>query len=85
MLNVATLVLLYMDFCKLGTVPMQPTPDGFVKLMCGSFMLPVFVAFVVKQGYSMEKVEEWEQDTFEEGTAERFFEEVEAAFKQLEG
>jgi|GEM_PF-4770729 len=84
MLNTTTLVSLYMDFCKLGTVPVQPIADGFIKLMCGSFMLPVFVAFVVKQGYNIEQVEEWEYDTFDEGGANRFFEDVETAFKQLE-
>lgn len=85
MLNTITLVQQYSEFCKLGTLPVKPTADGFIKLMCGSFMMPVFIAFVNQQGYSMEQIEEWEHETFNEGDPDRFFEEVEAAFKQLEG
>lgn len=84
MLNTTTLVFLYSEYCKHGSIPVKPTADGFVKLMCGSFMMPIFIAFVVQQGYTMEQVEEWERDTFEEGGADRFFEDVESAFKQLE-
>lgn len=84
MLNTVTLVHIYQSFCEQGTLPFNPTPDGFIKLICGSFMLPIFMAYVVQQGYSMDQIEEWEQETFEEGTPERFFKDVEHAFKQLE-
>lgn len=84
MINTTTFVHIYADYCKQGSIPFQPTPDGFIKLMCGSFMLPVFMAYVVQQGYSMEQIEEWEQETFDEGCPDRFFEDVGHAFKQLE-
>lgn len=84
MINTTTLVYAYSQFCEQGTLPFKPTPDGFIKLMCGSFMLPIFMAYVVQQGYSIEQIEEWEQETFNEGNADRFFEDVGNAFKQLE-
>jgi hypothetical protein len=84
MINTITLVQIYQDFCKQGTLPFRATPEGFIKLMCGSFMMPVFIAYVVKQGYSLDKIEEWEQQIFDEGVAETFFLEVEQAFKHLE-
>lgn len=84
MLNTTTLAHLYSDFVKQGTIPHKPTADGFVKLMCGSFMMPIFISFVVQQGYTMSQVEDWERDTFDESDAERFFEDVEHAFAQVE-
>jgi len=74
---------MYDSFCKKGTLPVRPTADGFVKLITGSFFLPVFLAYVTEQGYSMEQIEEWEKDVFMKGDAEDFFQQIEDAIKQV--
>lgn len=82
-MNTTTLVFLYADFCEEGQYPLEPTADGFVKLVTGSFFLTVFLAYVVSKGYSMEKIEEWEKETFLQEDAERFFQDVENAIEQV--
>lgn len=47
-------------------------------------MLPVFVAFVITQGYNLEQWEEWEKEIYVEEGHERFFEDIEDAFEMLE-
>jgi len=83
MLTTFTLVKLYQEFFASSSIPVKATPDGFVKLMCGSFMMTIFLAYVVQCGYPMEQVEEWEKETFN-GNPNTFFGEVEYAFKMLE-
>lgn len=83
MINTTTLVHRYVEFCKQGTIPVKATPDGFVKLVTNSFFFPVFVAFVLKEGYTIEQFEKWEKETFN-GNSETFFKDVEYAFKMLE-
>ena len=81
MLNTYTLVQQYIEFCKRGTA----TPDGFLKLVTSEYMLPVFVAFVIAQGYNLEQWEEWESEIYVEDGHERFFEDIENAFEMLVG
>ena len=82
MINTTTLVQHYIEFCKQSSIPVKPTPDGFLKLTTNSFFLPVFISYVLSQGYVMQDVEDWEEETFN-GEAESFFKDIEYAFEIL--
>lgn len=84
MLNTATLCHLYCDFCKQGTLPTKGTVTGFINLVTNSFFLPAFIAFCCKSGYAFQQFEDWENETFMDGSPDTFFEDVEHAFKMME-
>ena len=84
MLNTTTLVQLYSQYCNQSSVTLEIAPQNFVGVVCSGFMMKLFVDFVVDQGYTVEQIEEWERNTFEDEGADRFFEDVERSFQQLE-
>lgn len=84
MLNTTTLCHLYKSFCEEGSsVPTKPSANGFVNLVTNSFFLPVFIAFCNKMGYTVQQFEDWEKETFIDGSPDAFFEDVEYTFRMM--
>ena len=80
MLTTKGILVYYEMFCEQGSLPLKPTGCGFVKLITDSFFLPVFWGYVLKQGHTVEQIDEWEREVFN-GKSDTFFSEVEGYFK----